>query len=210
MVNKDHVNQLLKKYFKISGKVEIQDDGSVNVEGNVKLIYNAPKGIIPVKFGIVSGTFNAERKGLVTLLNAPDTCDTLKVAVNKITSLEHAPSQVESLDVGFNQLTSLNHAPDGMWRMTAFNNPLTSLEGLPDALDKDVSIEITYDAQLPLLRLINVGRVHIGTPGESYMRLQSFEPVNSIINKYTGQGKPGAIKCAVELIKAGFKDNARW
>jgi hypothetical protein len=210
MVNKDHVNQLLKKYFKISGKVEIQDDGSVNVEGNVKLIYNAPKGIIPVKFGIVSGTFNAERKGLVTLLNAPDTCDTLKVAVNKITSLEHAPSQVESLDVGFNRLTSLKHAPDGMWRMTAFNNPLTSLEGLPDALDKDVSIEITYDAQLPLLRLINVGRVHIGTPGESYMRLQSFEPVNSIINKYTGQGKPGAIKCAVELIKAGFKDNARW
>jgi hypothetical protein len=36
------------------------------------------------------------------------------------------------------------------------------------------------------------------------------EPVNSIMNKYLGQGKPGAIKCAAELIKAGFKDNARW
>lgn len=210
MVDKDLVHQLLKKYFKVSGVADIQDDGRVNVEGNVKLIYNAPKGVIPVKFGIVSGTFNAERKGLVTLLNAPDTCDTLKVAVNKITSLEHAPSQVESLDVGFNQLTSLKHAPDGMWRMTAFKNPLTSLEGLPDSLDKDFSIEITYDDQLPLLRLINVGMVHIGTPGAAYLKSRPFEPVNSIINKYLGQGKPGAIKCAAELIRAGFKENARW
>jgi hypothetical protein len=35
-------------------------------------------------------------------------------------------------------------------------------------------------------------------------------PIVEILNKYVGQGKSGAIKCAAELIKAGFKDNARW
>ena len=34
--------------------------------------------------------------------------------------------------------------------------------------------------------------------------------VSDILNKYVGQGKPGAIKCAAELIRAGFKENARW
>lgn len=210
MVDKDQVHQMLKKYFKVSGVADIQEDGSVNVKGNVKLIYNAPKGVIPVKFGIVTGSFEASRKGLKTLLNAPHTCDSLDVVVNKITSLEHCPSKVNSLNVKYNQLTSFKHAPDNVWRMVAFGNPLTSLEGLPDTLDNDFSIEITYDTQLPLLRLVNTGLVHLGTPGDGYSRLTPFEPVNSIINKYAGEGKKAVLACAAELIRAGFKDNARW
>lgn len=34
--------------------------------------------------------------------------------------------------------------------------------------------------------------------------------VEEIMNRYAGQGKSGALKCAAELIKAGFRDNARW
>jgi hypothetical protein len=36
------------------------------------------------------------------------------------------------------------------------------------------------------------------------------QPVSDIIHKYLGQGKAGALKAAAELIKAGYKDNARW
>jgi hypothetical protein len=31
-----------------------------------------------------------------------------------------------------------------------------------------------------------------------------------IIEAHRGQGKAGAIKAAAQLIKAGFKENARW
>jgi len=34
--------------------------------------------------------------------------------------------------------------------------------------------------------------------------------VSTIMNNHAGQGKPGAIKAAVELIRAGYKENARW
>jgi len=36
------------------------------------------------------------------------------------------------------------------------------------------------------------------------------EEVAVILNKHVGGGKAGALKCALELIKAGYKENARW
>lgn len=36
------------------------------------------------------------------------------------------------------------------------------------------------------------------------------DQVDKIMNKYAGSGKKGALACAAELVKAGFKDNARW
>lgn len=34
--------------------------------------------------------------------------------------------------------------------------------------------------------------------------------VSDILNKYAGKGRVGALHAAVELIKAGYKENAKW
>lgn len=208
MVDLDKVHQLLDTYFDYTGDAEVQEDGSVNVQGDVVLMKHT-NGNIPVKFGVVEGEFRAISKGLTSLINAPDTCDSLIVSSNLLTSLEYCPVYLNILNVENNKLTNFEHAPEQVDTIFAFNNPLTSLTGLPDS-DFEYHINITYSENLPLLQLVNAESVNIGSPGLGYERLKPYEPVNSIINKYTGQGKAGAIKAAAELVKAGFKDNARW
>jgi hypothetical protein len=207
MVNKDHIQKLLSNFFKYNGDSEIQEDGSVNISGDVTMIYAPTNGQIPIKFGIVDGDFRAENKRLSSLLNVPDSCTNLYVSNNLITSLDHCPIYLNTLNVEKNLLTSFVHAPEQVVTIFAFGNPLTSLEGLPDS---EYHINITYRERLPLLRLVDAESVHIGRPEGGYARLKPFEPVNSIINKYVGQGKPGALTCAAELIRAGYKENARW
>lgn len=207
MVDKANVQKLLTSFFTHTGHAEIQEDGSVNISGNVSMMYAPPNGKIPIKFGIVDGDFRAENKRLGSLWNVPDSCHNLYVSNNLITSLDHCPIYLNTLNVEKNLLTSFAHAPEQVDTIFAFGNPLTSLEGLPES---DYHINITYREKLPLLRLVDSESAHIGRPEGGYARLKPFEPVNSIINKYLGQGKPGALKAAAELIKAGFKDNARW
>lgn len=210
MVDIDQVHQLLDTYFDYTGDAEVQKDGSVNVQGDVVLLKSPPNGIIPIKFGVVDGEFKAISKQLTSLLNTPDTCDSLIVYSNYLSSLEHVTPYLNILDVENNKLTSFKHGPEQVSIIKASINPLTSLEGLPEDQDIPYDISLIYNDHLPLLRLVSADIVHVGSPGGGYARLKPFEPVNTIINKYTGQGKAGAIKAAAELVKAGFKDNARW
>jgi hypothetical protein len=207
MVDEDQIRKLLHTYFQCLGDVEVQADGSVNASGDVTLMYAPPDGVIPVQFGIVDGDFRAENKRLKSLRNVPDSCHSLRVSNNYIQSLEYCPVSLDILDVDKNLLTNFEHAPEQVDTIFAFGNPLTSLMGLPQS---SYRIHMTYRENLPLLRLVDAEYVHLGSPGPGTARLTPFEPVNSIINKYVGQGKPGAIKCAAELIKAGYQENARW
>ena len=209
MVNKDKIQGLLETYFVCSNKAWIQDDGSVQVDGDVTLIKPPPQGRIPVKFNLVSGHFKAINMGLVSLSNIPDECSELFLTNNQLTDLDDCPPYLITLDVSNNKLKNFVNGPESAHEITAYNNPLSSLEGLPDEYD-ELEINITYDAHLPLLRLINSTKVRVGHPGSGYKRLQPFEPVNTIINKYLGQGKSGALKAAAELVRAGYKENARW
>jgi len=207
MVDKDQTMNLMHNYFSWYGDVEVQDDGSVNVSSDVMMVRSPPNGVIPVQFGIVDGYFRAENKQLQSLVNAPDACHSLYVSDNHIQSLEYCPVYLDILDVEYNLLTNFEHAPEQVDTIIAFGNPLTSLTGLPDS---EYAINITYTEQLPLLRLVDAENVHIGSTGFGYDRYKRYEPVDAIINKYVGQGKAGAIKAAAELVKLGFKDNARW
>lgn len=79
-------------------------------------------------------------------------------------------------------------------------NPLTSLEGLPQVLN---SLSLRYNKNRPLLRLLDsrIDRLNlIDTP----------KSVTEVLKKYAGQGKPGALKAAADLIRAGYAENARW
>jgi hypothetical protein len=80
-------------------------------------------------------------------------------------------------------------------------NQLTTLEGAPSSVGG--SFYCSYSDNLPLLRLLLIKDVK-----EIYL-VPINDIVEDILNKYIGQGRGGALACAAELTKAGFKNNAR-
>ena len=165
-------------------------------------------GRIPVKFYMVDGWFQAERMGLGSLENCPDSCGSLFVASNSLRSLEHTPAYLGSHDISDNLFHNFVGLPEGLSVVTALNNPLTSLDGLPESPPEEepLTVALTYSPHLPLLRLLVAEEIEIRDPRNNKL----FEPVQSILNRYAGQGSAGAFACGAELATAGYKENARW
>jgi len=217
------VDTLLNAYFIVNGPVTIRPDLVVDVHGDVMLRRNQYIEKFPVQFGSVSGNFWCENNQLMSLQGAPDHVGgNFSCEGNKLTSLQGAPHRVGlNFKCNSNKLTSLQGAPDhvvGDFRCS--NNRLMDLQGSPTHVGRDFLCDrnklvslvgapahvgdvfvCTYGTQLPLLRLTMYTHMNV---------IDAPDPVFYIIYKYLGQGKPGAIKCAAELIKAGYKDNARW
>ena len=153
---------------------------------------------------VVHGGFSCMNNLLTNLVGAPEQvgdwfgCDT-----NLLTSLQGAPEKVGgSFSCWNNKLTSLEHGPKWVGSDYACHkNPLTSLSGFPQHV-ADV-VRVSYNKNLPLLRLLGVTHRRILVDNAP-------KAVIKILQAYVGQGKPGAIKAAVELVKAGYKGNARW
>lgn len=201
MVDVDTIQDRLKQYFSVWGTTHINPEtGIVDVDGRVELI--EPISQLPVQFGKVTGGFLCNEKRLESLVGAPRTVgEQFSCRGNRLTSLEGGPKWVGgNYGCSNNQLMSLVGAPVHVG--TSFQvdeNPLQSLEGMPEHIGKE--IWLLYDPHLPLLRLLTVKRC-----------ILSYGPVSvkEILKKYQGQGKPGAIRAAAELAKAGFKGNAKW
>jgi hypothetical protein len=224
MADQADIKDKLRRYFLISGTIKIHTNGVVDVAGSVSL--NSLWRKLPVQFGEVSGSFTCASSHLTTLEGVPHTVgDTFDCSSNSLTSLAYAPHHVgKHFRCSHNQLTSLQHAPSHVQgyfncaknlltdlvhapthvqdNFTCHGNPLTTLNGLPDHVGG--TIWLTWDPQLPLLRALTGRQVQ-------FMNITpESEQVAGILNKYMGSGKPGAIRAAAELIRAGFKDNARW
>jgi len=135
---------------------------------------------LPVQFGVVTGNFNCARRGLTTLKGAPR-------EVGKIFTCKQ------------NKLITLEGGPEKVESYNAVNNPLKNLDGLAQEIKGHV--QFNYTENLPLLRTLVASQIW---PFPDQFKLEA------ILNKYKQQGKAGAIKAAAELIKAGFKGNARW
>ena len=72
----------------------INEDGSIDVNGNVNLSY---KGLteLPLTFNKVTGDFDCSRNGLTTLKGSPKWVDgSFNIIYNLITSLEFSPEYV--------------------------------------------------------------------------------------------------------------------
>jgi len=67
-------------------------------------------------------------------------------------------------------------------------------------------VVISYTPDLPLLGLLSVGKIEFEHDPD-HLPTQSKQ-VEEIVNKYTGQGRAGQLKCAAELVRAGFKSHA--
>lgn len=122
-----------------------------------------------------------------------------------LTTLEGGPKRVLSTVRCFGnaRLVSLLGAPatvgGDFW---CYDNPkLRSLEGLPSIPG---ILYLTYKQKLPLLRCLLAQQVVF------YPRKQVSKPVQTIVNRYAGQGEAGAFSCGTELATAGYKENARW
>ncbi len=212
MVNVQEINRLLEKHFQIDGKTQIDPTtGVVDVRGWVSLRPTVKVTKLPVQFGKVThGSFNCSVNTLTTLIGAPEMEDggSFNCSNNKLTSLEGAPQKTRSFDCSDNSLTSLVGAPESLDYLGCDRNPLQSLEGFPQVIE--VRLDMSYRPDLPLLRTLVAKHSGIHLYARQTSLIQAAEQVEAILNKYAGQGKPGAIKCAVELVKAGYKENARW
>ena len=182
MVDLNKINKLLQKHFIIHGDVHVDPQtGVVDVQGSVTL---NPKKIVsqlPVQFGRVSGHFHCHKNQLITLHGAPSHVTyNFSCAVNKLQSLDGAPIYVGG-------------------DFTCIMNPLKSLNRAPEHVGRTWFLD--YDPDLPLLSTLNATEVLMWPVPEA---------VIEILEKHKGTGKVGAIKAAAELIRAGYKDNARW
>lgn len=118
---------------------KINADLTVDVAGDVDL---SGKGLIeiPLKFGVVTGSFYCNSNKLTSLEGAPKEvgeefyCDN-----NKLTSLEGAPKKVgRDFYCGFNKLTSLAGAPEKIGGDFYYsNNPGNFTK---EAIDKAINI----------------------------------------------------------------------
>lgn len=102
------------------------------------------------------------------------------------------------------QLTSLQGAPRVIkGGFDVGENPLENYDHLPEVC---ASLIVPYIKHAPILRLLVYPEVQFRfNPAQ-----EPYSSVKEIMHKYAGQGKPGAIRAAAELIRAGYKENARW
>ena len=207
---KTQVKQLPVQFHTVTGDFVVDESMLVNLKGSPILLgggfYCSGNQLTSLK-GVpthVNGDFQCGYNKLKTLQHAPvHVTGDFSCSANKLTSLEHAPSQVGgSFKCDENKLSSLKGAPHTVGGDFVCDlNPLISLEGLPKQVR--AITYISYSRKLPLLRLLmhdHVSWTNNGPP----------RAVVNIMQKYALTAKAGAIKAAAELIKAGYKENARW
>lgn len=84
---KDEIKEWLDKNY--IERYIINDDLTVDVNGDVNLISLLINSYIPVKFGIINGIFNCECNSLTSLVNCPDiVTGYFSCAVNNLKSLK--------------------------------------------------------------------------------------------------------------------------
>jgi hypothetical protein len=208
MVNVNEIEQKFKKHFSYHGVITHIDPetGQIDVDGDVYLKRKVSR--LPVQFAHVTGSFVCSDSKLKTLAGAPHSVrGVFDCSNNVLTSLMGAPEYVgRDFKCAYNKLSNLMGAPDEVG--TDFNcvgNPLVSLEGAPSHVK--THFVVSYAPDLPLLRTL-VAKSGVWLD----WGFKSRNPVQDILNspEFQGKGKQDAIKCALELIKAGFKGNARW
>jgi hypothetical protein len=202
MVTVDQVHETLRKLFSGIHEQEVHDDLTVSIRCKVLQCKRTKLNQLPVTFRHIEGDVRLKSLGLTTLKGLPDIIHgNLNVSSNRLDTLAHAPQRVEGDFVcSNNPITTLVHGPAHVIGAYMANDcALTELTGM--ASHMGYLVDVDYNGHMGLLRCLVAPIIYVeGAPTQ----------VKDILNKYVGEGKPGAIKAAVELIKAGFKDNARW
>jgi hypothetical protein len=120
---------------------------------------------------------------------------------------------LHSFECQAHKLTSLKYIPKFIpGDLVCHNNPLKSLEGIESDSVIEQDLYVTYTPTLPLLRTLRV-------KNEILFQDQGFtasggpvDIIRKILNSHNKNSnfKKALIDCQYDLIKAGFKDNAKW
>jgi hypothetical protein len=235
MVNKDLIARELYEHFWNANTnmpldryddYEIDDQGLVHVHVDIQSVAPSISGRLPVQFSEVDGDFliinmnltslvgapthvegifDCSHNLLMSLEHAPKTCGYFNCQGNKLTHLAHAPQGANSIDCSKNLLTDLSTCP-GSQDVFAAYNPFETFKDTPTDVER---VTITYAPNLPLLGLLTMHHVEIFDPDNGEYK----EDLSKILNAHVGKGvsnKASMLKCAGELIKSGYKGNARW
>jgi len=157
MVDKDFIKGFLRNNYSLGGKVDIHDDGTVDVSGTVTLVTRV-KRVLPdgFNFGEVSA-FGCVGRDLETLDGCPK-----RVLGN--------------FNCSDNKLTSLKGAPEIIWgTLYCHDNPLVSLKGMPKEIRG--GIWLNYSPDLPLLRTL------IPQDGVDFENKESYDSYNYETNE---------------------------
>ena len=133
-INRSEIEAICKKYNITN--YTINEDGSIDVDGNVNLKRNNLREL-PLKFRNVVGNFYCEFNQLTSLDGAPKSVgDYFNCRDNKLTTLEGAPQRVGGeFDCSYNKLTSLVGCPQYIGGgFYCISNQLTSLVGCPQSV----------------------------------------------------------------------------
>jgi hypothetical protein len=210
----------------------IDEDGAVHVNTSILMFKGTPNKMLPVQFAVVDGDCILADRQLKSLRGSPHTVNgDFDCSHNALTTLQYAPTTIgarASFRCEHNQLTSLAHAPPNADELVCDNNLLTTLTDAPPchllwATDnpfvtfKDTPshiqhVVLSYKPELPLLGLLSVARIEferLSAYGYAPTHDEAVTVVEEILNRYTGQGKAGQLKCAAELVRRGFKQHAR-
>lgn len=205
---KDQIDVHLHDQFEIDGEYEIDDEGVINVHGGV-IRRSEQMTRLKVRFGVITQSMQVDRCRLKSLQGFPhEVGGGVSIARTLVSSLQGAPRTVGSNFWAYGcQLKNLTGAPEHVGgKFVVHDNDLTSYDHVPTGC---TYVELPYNPQIPVLRLLAYPMIQITSIGNTTSR-QRASPLTKILNKYAGEGKKGALACAAELIKAGFKDNARW
>ncbi len=208
MVDVKQIEATFHKHFAHSGVITHIDPetGLIDVDGHVYLKRKVSR--LPVQFAHVTGSFVCSDSRLKTLTGAPHSVrESFDCSHNALTSLVGAPEYVgRDFKCAYNKLTNLKGAPDEVGGdFNCVSNPLVSLEGAPSHVK--TWFLVSYAPDLPLLRTL-VAKSGVWLD----WGLKPHSEVEDILRdpEFKGKGKQGAIKCALALIKAGYKGNAKW
>ena len=111
----------------------INPDGSIDVDGDVRLIYMGLDKL-PLRFNRVSGNFICARNRLTSLEGSPKYVgEFFDCANNQLENLEGSPKEVGSdFYCNYNKLTSLNGCSEFIGGgFYCQNNSLSTLDGIP-------------------------------------------------------------------------------
>jgi len=186
------IREVLLHSFTMDGEYQIEDDGRVTSFGNV--ISRRGMARLPVEFSRIDGDLRLGNTGLVSLENCPKTLG-------------------GSLEAQNNFLKTTMGMPEDVGRyVDVSDNPLVNLNGF--AKKVGAHVDITLTPTLPLLRLLVAPDIVLRIPRNSGTRATEFSQdrfdIESILDKYAGQGRAAVIDCKRELVAAGFEGNARW
>lgn len=125
----------------LKDRITIQSDGTVDVEGDIKIYYSSG-GMIPIKFGVVTGEFCISEyfTNLKSLVGSPHTCGSFTLQERKLTSLEGGPKYVsENYSIyGCKNITSLEGGPETVQNLCIAYSGVTSLEGSPRTISGEL------------------------------------------------------------------------